>query len=276
MSDGQRKEDLEYIRFVAPKFCNKFGEGYDFMTICHVLDLFCARLQSETSELSKICSPENKELYLSDEDLQSSIVKYGLDPEKFWYLILFLSDLTNTFYGEYITFEETTIKSKLGKMEEIVEKSTCKMTLDNGVDSVTIDMTLFNSELKTFVHTLAGVKEQLDLSCAKSFEMDDRLPHKIKTFMDMFDYFLNNFNEAYIHQRKGRKDWTMTAKVLFLVGYLKEYKGFEGIESAMMSKDKEHINSLKYVGKMIKDMTKNCSDSAHRENSCYQFIPDFE
>ena len=35
--------------------------------------------------------------------------------------------------------------------------------------------------------------------------------------MDMVDYFLNNFNEAYIHQRKGRKDWTMTAKVLFLV-----------------------------------------------------------
>ena len=25
-----------------------------------------------------------------------------------------------------------------------------------------------------------------------------------------------------------------------------------------------------------KDMTKNCSDSAHRENSCYLFIPDFE
>ena len=111
--------------------------------ICFVLD-YSLRL----ANYPKICSPENKELYLSDEDLQSSIVKYGLDPEKIWYIILFLFDLTNTFYGEYITFEETTIKSKSGKMEEIVEKSTCKMTLDNGVDSVTIDMTLFNSELK--------------------------------------------------------------------------------------------------------------------------------
>ncbi len=276
MSDGLRKEDLEYVRFVAPKFCNKFGEGYDFMTICHVLDLFCARLQSETSELSKICSPENKELHLSDEDLQSSIVKYGLDPEKFWYIILFLFDLTNTFYGEYITFEDTTIKSKLSKMEEIVEKSTCKMTLDNGVDSVTIDMTLLNSELKAFVHALTGVKEQLDFFSAKSFGMDVRPPHMMKTFMDMLDYFLNNYNETYRHQRKERKDWVLTAKVLFLVGYLKGYKNFDGIESVMRSNDKEHINSLKYVGKMIKDMTKNCTNSDHRENSSYMFVPDFE
>lgn len=266
MSNELTKEGLEYVAFVAPKFCNEFGDEYDSMAISHVTNLFCSRLRSEDADLSKICSPEKKELYLSDHDLQTSLTEYGLDPEKFWLLILFLADLTNTFYGEFLVFEDTTIKDKISKMEKMVEDSTCKMTLDNGEDSVTIDLSLFDSELRSFVHALAGAKVFLESYKATEFKTDERPPHKIKTFMDMLDYFLNNYNETYLFQRKGRKDWLLTAKILYLVG-------FYGDESFFSDSEGSYRNSLKYVGKEIKDMTKNCADSAHRENSCYMFIP---
>jgi hypothetical protein len=67
----------------------------------------------------------NYDLYKSTETMQAKIEKYNFDSEKFWLLLLFLKDYTESCFGESYVFDSESMADNLKKMLNILESWNC-------------------------------------------------------------------------------------------------------------------------------------------------------
>ncbi len=266
-------EDLEYIAFVARNYCNLYGTGVEEYVVLTALDKFEYRV-------SEIECASNYEIYKSTSTLQEKIKKYDFDSYKFWLLLLFLKDYTDSCFGESFVFDSESMADNINKMLNILESWNCELTISNKNESAHIDAMFIRNELKELLLTLPQKTHTDCYPCIGKVE-NNVLWHKIKYFMEMLDYFLSSFTPAYRDTTSGRKDWKFIAQILYIVGYFEDKKfllGYEEKERIRKDLDggtivKTEKTPYKGVGKYIKDNTKWCKVTPNCENSLYCYNP---
>ena len=259
-------DNLEYITFVARKYCNLYEECYGDLAIATALHIFKKRI-------TQIEDPEKHNLYNNTEELQGSIKKYNLNPDKFWLLILFLKDFTNSCFGATHVFDKVSVGENAEKMMKMLVNAPfsadCEITISNGKESATINATWVESlVLNTSIEKLKHIRPMVKV------DPNNQIHHKIKFFMDMLDYFLVNYDLTYSQVSKGIKDWEFTAKCLYLANLLYESKFYTGIELWEDKVKGTKQEMVAPVGKYLKNRTKNLKDTSDRHKSDYCYIPE--
>lgn len=264
-------EELSYIGFVAREYCNLCEHGWEEYVVENAFDLFQRRV-------NMIDCASNYNLYKSTETLQAKIEKYNFDSEKFWLLLLFLKDYTESCFGESYIFDSESMADNLKKMLNILESWNCELTISNNKESAHIDAMFIRKELKELLQTLPQRTIINIYPCIGKVD-NNVLWHKVKFFIDMLDYFLNSYLPAY--KEIGRKDWKFIAQILYIVGYLEDKKfllGYEEKERILKDLDggtivKTEKTPFKGAGKYIKDNTKCCKAAPDRNKSSYCYNP---
>jgi hypothetical protein len=266
-------DDLSYIGFVARKFCNLCESGWENYVVENAWDLFKWRVD-------KIDCASNYDLYKSTESLQEKIKKYDFDTEKFWFLLLFLKDYTESCFGESFVFDSESMADNINKMLKILESWNCELTISNPKESAHIDAMFIREELKEILLTLPQKTRIDSYPCIGTVE-DNVLWHKIKFFMEMLDYFIESYSPAYKDKTSGRKDWPFIAQILYIVGYFEDKKYLVGYEvKERIRKDLDggtkvvtEKTTFKGVGKYIKDNIKCCTAKPDCNKSYYCYNP---
>ena len=266
-------EELEYIAFVARKYCNLCESGWEEHVVENAWDLFERRIDM-------IGCASNYDLYKSTESMQAKIRRYGFDSEKMWLLLLFLQDYTESCFGKSYIFDSESMGDNLNKMMKILDSWDCELTISNKKESAHVDAVFIREELKELLLTLPQKTPINSYPCIGE-EEDNVLWHKVKFFMEMLDFFLENFTPAYQENTSGRKDWRFIAQLLYIVGYLEEKKylvGYEETERALKDIDGNTIikierTPVKNIGKYIKDNTKSCKSTPKRNKTFYCYNP---
>ena len=266
-------DDLSYIGFVARKFCNLCESGWEEYVVENAWDLFERRVD-------KIDCSTNYDLYKSTETLQAKVRKYEIDADKFWLLLLFLKDYTESCFGESFVFDSESMADNIKKMLKILESWNCELTISNKNESAHIDAVFIREELKELLLTLPQKTPINSYPCIGTVE-DNVLWHKVKFFMEMLDYFLDSFTPAYKDKTSGRKDWPFIAQILYIVGYFEEKKYLVGYEETERERKDLYGGTkiilertpVKGVGKIIKDNTKRCKATPARDKSYYCYNP---
>lgn len=261
MSDRLNIEDLEYVKFVASKFCNGSDEIYSDIASNHAIDLF-------RSSINKIECAKNHNLFSSVKLLNKALTKYNIDRDKYWYLLLFLTDYTNTCFGCYYEFEKETVKEKIEKLERKLPSPEGYLTVTTEKKSVKISIPLISSEFSFFIKLLSRNKDHYNTSLSKRINYDNNAYHKIKFFMTMLDYFFENYGEIdYKTHNKGRKNWRLIGISLIVTGLLdtKEYN--------LEILGHNRWRMLRGIGAHLKNMTKNSPESFPADRSSYYYVP---
>ncbi len=266
-------DDLSYIGLVARKFCNFCESGWEEYVVENAWDLFERRVD-------KIDCSTNYDLYKSTETLQAKVRKYEIDADKFWLLLLFLKDYTESCFGESFVFDSESMADNIKKMLKILESWNCELTISNKNESAHIDAVFIREELKELLLTLPQKTPINSYPCIGTVE-DNVLWHKVKFFMEMLDYFLDSFTPAYKDKTSGRKDWPFIAQILYIVGYFEEKKYLVGYEETERERKDLYGGTkiilertpVKGVGKIIKDNTKRCKATPARDKSYYCYNP---
>lgn len=267
-------ENLEYVSFVAKKFCHLYGKDCEEIVVVNALDIFQHRV-----DLIECVS--NYALYKTTSEIQTTIEKYGYNTDGFWLLLLFLRDYTDSCFGTFPVFDKLSTGKNIDKMLAMLENPlSCHMTISNGKDSAYIHAADIHEHLKEL---LLAMKQNTSIGsqclCIGT-KTNTVLWHKIKFFMDMLDYFLTSYSEKV----SKRKDWIFIAQALYLVGYFTDEKYLYGYERiARPKKDidgkvtiSEETTPLKGLGKYLTDNTKHLKDTANRQKSryCYNIFLD--
>lgn len=266
-------DDLSYIGFVARKFCNLCEAGWEEYVVENAWDLFERRIDI-------IDCATNHDLYKSTKTLQEKVRKYEIDADKFWLLLLFLKDYTESCFGESYVFDSESMADNINKMLKILESWNCELTISNQKESAHIDAMFIRDELKELLLTLPQKTPINSYPCIGMVE-DDVLWHRVKFFMEMLDYFLNNYTPTYNDKTSGRKDWKFIAQILYIVGFFEDKKYLVGYE--VKERIRKELDGgtkvitekeiFKGVGKYIKDNIKCCTAKPNCNKSFYCYNP---
>ena len=270
-------ENLEYVSFVAKKFCNLYGKDCEEIVVVNALDIIRHRAD-------KVECGSNYDLFKSTDTVQTTIKNYGYEADKFWLLLLFLRDYTDSCFGDYWVFDEVSIGENIDKMLAMLENPlSCHMTISNGKDSAYIYAADIHEHLKELLLSMKQNTTIGSQSLCIGTKTNTVQWHKTKFFMDMLDYFLTSYAPN-PEMASKRKNWNFIAQALYLVGYLTDKKYLYGYERTERTKKdidgkivvSEEITPLKGVGKYLIDNTKHIKDTANRQKSTYCYKIDFD
>ena len=272
-------EDLEYIAFVARNYCNLLGTGVEEYVVLTALEKFEYRV-------SEIECASNYELYKSTSTLQEKLKKYNFDSYKFWFLLLFLKDYTESCFGKSWVFDEISVGKNVKDMIDMLDnynKEGCEITISTKNKSAHISAIWIINELKELLFNLQqNQKDEINNTYPCIGTTEDKVQwHKIKFFMDMFFYFLDNYHIDESQKKSNRKDWLLFAQSLYLVGYLNEEKYLKGYTVTKQTyvklygenKTIDVKSPLKGLGKYFTDSTKHLTDTSNRWKSLYCYKP---
>lgn len=264
-------DDLSYIAYIAQeRLYNYYKPWYKDQCVNKALDLFKKRV-------NKIKYAYNYDLFMSTESMQKKIKDKKLDSDKFWLLLLFLYDYTQSCFGEYPVFDKYSISDRLGTMISLLDSGQkCKLTLSNQEKSIDIDAKYIKKDLKTLLLKLLKIPKFHYFPFVGK-EDNNVTWHKIKFFMDMLEHFLANNQSTLVNKKYARKDWLLISQSLYLVGYLKDKKYLDGYTIERKIRviiDKPNSVTeikapLRGLGKYLTDNTKNIKDTATKFKSIY-------
>lgn len=265
---------MSYIAFMIRE--HLYGICYPwYQDLCvnKAIDLFKKRV-------NKIKYATNYDLFMSTESLQKKLEDKKLDSDKFWLLLLFLYDYTESCFGEYPVFDSYSVADRLGTMISILDSGqNCKLTLSNQEKSIDIDAKYMKKELKTLLFELLQ-KPNLHYHPFIKKDRIDVIWHKIKFFMEMLELFLANNQSTMVKKKYARKDWLLISQSLYLVGYLKDKKYLDGYTIERQNRvniDKPNSVTetkvpLRKLGKYLTDNTKNIKSTAIKHKSRYHHL----
>lgn len=288
-------DDLEYIIFVAREYCypNK-QQLKDCDAIRDAEDMAVSIAIPQFKQRHPILMKEFKEAYdtyLSNDKIQNTLTIYGLNPDKFWLLFLFITDFTNSCFIYSQQNEKYTIRETAKKMSQLINKEEVKnysLTLSCVEETISSSNPLLIALFEDFCAKLSDNNDTfLDTTYYKTLEVvEDKVKtKKMKFFVELFRYFLYNRVEAHLPSKMS-----FIGKFLYLAGIERE-PYYTGIRlEVIIKKNKstayrikkygtETINGKVYikepfnVGKNIADTLKKCTDYAPISTSNYFCSP---
>ncbi|MDC2232799.1 hypothetical protein [Bacteroides thetaiotaomicron] len=288
-------DDLEYIIFVAREYCypNK-QQLKDCDAIRDAEDMAVSIAIPQFKQRHPILMKEFKEAYdtyLSNDKIQNTLTIYGLNPDKFWLLFLFITDFTNSCFIYSQQNEKYTIRETAKKMSQLINKEEVKnysLTLSCVEETISSSNPLLIALFEDFCAKLSDNNDTfLDTTYYKTLEVvEDKVKtKKMKFFVELFRYFLYNRVEA----RQPSK-MSFIGKFLYLAQIVEEEKEFyyNGYFATPITpknkflvkrygtitiKDKEFIKEPVDIGKDIADTVKKCTDYTPISTSNYFCAP---
>lgn len=288
-------DDLEYIIFVAREYCypNK-QQLKDCDAIRDAEDMAVSIAIPQFKQRHPILMKEFKEAYdtyLSNDEIQNTLTIYGLNPDKFWLLFLFITDFTNSCFIYSQQNEKYTIRETAKKMSQLINKEEVKnysLTLSCVEETISSSNPLLIALFEDFCAKLSDNNDTfLDTTYYKTLEVvEDKVKtKKMKFFVELFRYFLYNRVEA----RQPSK-MSFIGKFLYLAQIVEEEKEFyyNGYFATPITpknkflvkrygtitiKDKEFIKEPVDIGKDIADTVKKCTDYTPISTSNYFCAP---
>ena len=268
------RDNLDYIAFVELEFCNLNNNCCEDYIIDTATNKFYHRADH-------IECASNFELYKSTESIQNRINELQLDSDKYWLLLLFLRDYTDSCFGESLIFDTVSVGKNVKDMLAMLNSDVCKLTISTNDKSAHINTIFIRNELKELLQNLQKKKEiDIDHTYTSVGTTEDNVPwHKIKFFIDMLDFFLVNYTTKNNSGKKSRRDWQLIAQSLYLVDFLEEEKYLNGYDVVTQKRTDIDGNvsivknkvQLKGLGKYFTDNTKHLADTSNRRKSLYCF-----
>ena len=281
MADNPITDEKEYIAFIAAEFCcdktivknetdKVFLEEDTKINVFNIFDNRYPKLKEQNLE--------RYESYRNEESLIRKIEKYGYEVNKFWLLTLFIADYTESCYGKSWVMSKETIGETVIKMIELLNDPNSSITINTDKGKpLKINNHYIKQDIKdTLTHFFDRNPLLKGALYCTGETTDNVLYHKWKFFIDMLNYFLNNYNTVYAEQTKGRTDWAFIAQCLYVAGLTEQTNYLTGYNDWTDARGLHHHDKNKYIGKEIKDSIKNCKDTANRNNSNYFFYPEEE
>lgn len=274
-------EQLEYVAFVARKFCRTqdfdnlpLQEEAEFTAINHFRNRYNGLFKEHLSKCKT---------YLSSNEVQEILHTYNLDYKKFWRLYLFILDYTNISFSYIPTYEPFSARQLAKVLScEISEGVELKIIV-NGKSFSTINP-YFNIALSKSLQTIS----ELNLSymdgtvCISSTKDLQRYRvARMKFFKEMMSYFLT----SKVTVRTPSKV-SFIGKFLYLAEISFDERYWLGYDPRPITECKKYeilqyehhsINGIEYVaipfdvGKNIADTIKKCKDKPNVKNSFYYF-----
>lgn len=132
---------LEYVDKISIKDCFDFEEDEDgAFTVPSRRFTFTFKHRYNTEELKHNFKYDN---YLKNDDIQNTLIGLGLDPQKFWFLLLYIFDYTYNICIDGVSISKTPKEEVLEFIDMIVANSTLnepvELTLKVGKKKVIIN-----------------------------------------------------------------------------------------------------------------------------------------
>lgn len=274
-------EQLEYVAFVARKFCRTqdfddlhLQEEAEFTAINHFRNRYNMLFKEHLSKCKT---------YLSSNEVQEILHTYNLDYKKFWRLYLFILDYTNISFSYIPTYEPFSARQLAKVLScEISEGEELKIKV-NGKSFSTINP-FFKIALSKSLQTISELNlSYMDGTVCISSTKDLQINRvaRMKFFKEMMSYFLT----SKVTVRTPSKV-SFIGKFLYLAEISFDERYWLGYDPRPITECKKYeilqyehhsINGIEYVaipfdvGKNIADTIKKCKDKPNVKNSFYYF-----
>lgn len=289
------KDRLEYIAFVARKYCRPY-ETTDDDTL-ESAETIATNVFKHRYSILKEQYNDKHEKFISNSEIQETLTTYNLNPDKFWLLFLFVTDYTDSCFDCKIASPPTT-RETVKDIYEILydailirtESYTGYKNLNNTLlkletkgKAISTDNPLLLYLFKNFcAELLLSDNNSLDIVpyWSTATEEDKTRTPKMKFFVELFRYFL----DAHVDVVKPSK-MTFIGKFLHLANIAEQewfYTGFlyTSITKKNLFMIKRYgtviLNGTEYikepidVGKKIADTIKKCQ--YYKPTGCSNYI----
>lgn len=274
-------EQLEYVAFVARKFCRAqdindlfLQDEAEFTAIDHFRNRYNVLFKEHLSKCKT---------YLSSNEVQEILHTYNLDYKKFWRLYLFILDYTNISFSYIPTYEFYSARQLAKVLScEISEGEELKIKV-NGKSFSTINP-FFKNKLSESLQIMSELNmSYMDGTVCISSDKDIQRYRvaRMKFFKEMMSYFLMSKVTARFPSKVS-----FIGKFLYLAEISFDKRYWLGYEPRPIRECKKYeilqyehhsINGIEYVaipfdvGKNIADTIKKCKDKPNVKNSFYYF-----
>ncbi len=239
---------LEYVWKVANRFLPSFdGENFGESSS---IGVFCQRYFDESSTFSRL----DIERYIENEELQETLEAFNLDASKFWYLILFVYDYTESICTDASSIEQSLLKEANTFNDKLATATS--LSLANGRKTYFTDrediLKLIRISFGHFIQTYFKIMNDENLSWSEKKEqlenigMDKQMQavfdadivnrqkevmlkpiHKIRKVVEMFRYFLEDKTAdktAFTEQitKVSTDKMILISRVVYTMGYGRE------------------------------------------------------
>ena len=299
-------DNLEYIIYVAKDYCylNKkqienCGEEVIKTTQEVAVDIAILTFKHRYPIIEEQYRDKH-EMFISNPEIQDTLVIYNLNPDKFWLLFLFVTDFMNSCFShrieapqavnevasEMLDTLETSIEHCDTAIDGYSNMDNAQLTLSTNTNSISTTNPLFLALFKEFCSMLVKSEDNnlFRVPCEFIELMEDKVrTKKMRFFVELFRHFL----DAHIKVVKPSR-MTFIGKFLYLANIAEQEWFYTGFFPTPINKKNQYMIKLfgtmtmdgtEYikepidVGKKIADTIKKCDFQEPTELSNYVYIP---
>ena len=228
---------------------------------------------------------EKYELFLGNNHIQKQLLKWQLDPIKFWYLHLFIVDYATDAFRSVTIFEELSTKQYIEKLIKSLEKT--------DIENFCLDIRINKEKLSTRnpwvgVALLSALKQDFPFDWVNkntfvSKDIKEDIERYTTARMKFSTELYSHFFDYYLHKsQRGRKSFI--GKFLYLADLTRDERYWYGCKPTLakfckkyeiaqyqkiMVEGVEHIAIPFDVGKDLSDHIKKCTMIPQVRHSFY-------
>ena len=228
---------------------------------------------------------EKYELFLGNNHIQKQLLKWQLDPIKFWYLHLFIVDYATDAFRSVTIFEELSTKQYIEKLIKSLEKT--------DIENFCLDIRINKEKLSTRnpwvgVALLSALKQDFPFDWVNkntfvSKDIKEDIERYTTARMKFSTELYSHFFDQYLHKsQRGRKSFI--GKFLYLADLTRDERYWYGCKPTLakvckkyeiaqyqkiMVEGVEHIAIPFDVGKDLSDHIKKCTMIPQVRHSFY-------
>ena len=228
---------------------------------------------------------EKYELFLGNNHIQKQLLKWQLDPIKFWYLHLFIVDYATDAFRSVNIFEELSTKQYIEKLIKSLEKT--------DIENFCLDIRINKEKLSTRnpwvgVALLSALKQDFPFDWVNkntfvSKDIKEDIERYTTARMKFSTELYSHFFDQYLHKsQRGRKSFI--GKFLYLADLTRDERYWYGCKPTLakfckkyeiaqyqkiMVEGVEHIAIPFDVGKDLSDHIKKCTMIPQVRHSFY-------
>lgn len=125
LTNEKENELLEYVIMVANHFFPDYDIEYDTECKSPLPSLYTREFKAYYNQEDGLVYPVTVEEYIANESIQKRIEKYGIDTEKFWYLLLFVYNHCYYTYKVGYPLDKSSAREEFEKAMNYLKENFC-------------------------------------------------------------------------------------------------------------------------------------------------------